>query len=189
MREPTFVEAFVGEDSEKQANVSVEQQDPLEGQGVPHWAERLKHLGGSLGAVGGGLAGAALPIAAGLGLGHAAGDLLPGDGALHHLGADAAGLGGAALGVPLAGPNAAIGAGIGAQSGERLGRMVGQGVEALYPSSRHAVQSIKDLDPAEGLARIRALEQTGGDPATISAMRDAYNRRRSSFRDQLIAGP
>lgn len=118
------------------------------------------------------------------------------------------GLGGAALGGwagshlgnpfdfanPVAGASELVGGAAGAigggLAGHGIGGAIGGGVARMTSTpEQQAVEHIKKLDPASGLAHIRMSEQSGRvSPTVIQAMKDTYNTRRSGIQTQLGAG-
>ena len=211
MENENFLDVFDSLDLSKTADwtAGIHHRDPLEDPAtsptvpVPQWERRGRSLGRTLGTIGGGLAGLAMPLAMGYNIGHmgvegAAGvgnELAGVDPAQHpgligaeHGAATGAGVGlGAAL-APHALWTTPVGAGIGHEMGGDVGQWLGRKMEGMYSPQRRAVEQIRRMSPAKGLAYYRTLEQTGqASPESLEAMREAYNRRRDTIRDQVGA--
>jgi|GEM_PF-5121496 len=79
---------------------------------------------------------------------------------------------------------------VGGMLGHHLGGRIGGGIARLHSTpAEQAVERIRRMDPASGLAHIRMTEQSGHvSPEILQAMKDAYNTRRSGIQAQLGAG-
>ncbi len=190
----SFIEALKDAAWEPHSHLS----DPLENDAtsphaaIPNFERKGRSLGEGVGAIGGGLAGLAMPALAGFATGAA------GAYGLEHLMGGSPELGsglqlaGGALGAGLAAPlglvSAPVGAGIGAMHGKNIGGFAGRQVEKLYSPERQAAERIRRMPANHGLALLRTMERTGqGMPEEIEAMKQTYNTRRDSFRDQARA--
>lgn len=153
---------------------------------VPHFEDKGRSIGRTLGSIGGGIAGVALPALAG-----AAGAY----GLDHHFGGhadfgDATGLAAGALTAGVSAPKSIpVGAGMGALIGEQSGGFLGKKLEQLYSPERQAAERIRRLPANHGLSLIRTMSRTNnGSPEEMEAMKQTYNARRESFQDQARAG-
>lgn len=147
-------------------------QDSLETDTAPHpGIYKLRRPGGHIGSALGTLASIGIPAAAG--------------GLLEHSLFGTSGMVGAGLGALSGAPFAPVGREI----GRSVGRGIGSLAENLQSGDRHAVQSIKDNNPQDSYAHVRALERAGQtDPETLQKMKDSYNYRRDSLALQSRAG-
>lgn len=146
--------------------------DPLEDKdfappGLARWDRTGRRAGAALGGLAGLTAGLVGPLYVG-----------------HELGGTA----GTEAAIPASIVGAPVGAGIGALAGGAAGEMIGEELSAHQSPHRHAVENIKKMTPAEGLAHIQALERAGNThPDIIKTMKDAYEFRRRGLGHQLAA--